>query len=143
VGAASERLEVAAQPCRAGERVTDQRITVIARGEGDSLWVGTKKRSEPCRSETHAIERILPEPANSNALAAGYITSLLTDVRGRLWIATFGGVSTSSSRAMRTASHSCGGSGPPRDSTNDNVNKLLEDSKRNILGQYRRRAGTD
>jgi diguanylate cyclase (GGDEF)-like protein len=112
--------------------LTDQRITVIARGADTSLWVGTKNGLNRLDLETHAIERILPEPANPNALAAGYITSLLTDGRGRLWIATFGGgVNVLESRDAN---------GKPRfrrlglaqGLNNDNANKLLEDSRHNI-----------
>jgi diguanylate cyclase (GGDEF)-like protein len=112
--------------------LTDQRITVIARGAGSSLWIGTKNGLNRLDLKTRAIERILPEPANSAALAAGYITSLLTDSRGRLWIATFGGgVNILESRAA---------GGKPRFQrlgiaqglNNDNADKLLEDSKHNI-----------
>src|SRR5882757_9119162 len=112
--------------------LTDQRITTISRGAGNSLWIGTKHGLNRLDLATHAIERILPEPANPTALAAGYITSLLTDTRGRLWIATFGGgVNILESR---------GDSGKPRFArlgiaqglNNDNADKLLEDSKHNI-----------
>jgi len=82
--------------------------------------------------KTHAIERIFPEPANSSALAAGYITSLLTDVRGRLWIATFGGgVNILESRDAH-GKPQLRRLGTAQGLNNDNVNKLLEDSKRNI-----------
>ena len=112
--------------------LTDQRITVIARGEAGSLWIGTKNGLNRLELQTHAIERILPEPANPSALAAGYITSLLTDSRGRLWIATFGGgVNILESRDAQ---------GKPRfrrlgvaqGLNNDNADKLLEDSRHNI-----------
>jgi diguanylate cyclase (GGDEF)-like protein len=112
--------------------LTDQRITVVARGGGDSLWVGTKNGLNRLDLKTRAIEKILPEPADPSALAAGYITSLLTDPRGRLWIATFGGgVNILESRDAQ---------GKPRfrrlgttqGLNNDNANKLLEDSRHNI-----------
>ena len=112
--------------------LTDQRITTISRGTGNSLWIGTKNGLNRLDLTTHAVERILPEPANPTALAAGYITSLLTDSRGRLWIATFGGgVNILEAR---------GAAGKPRFTrlgiaqglNNDNADKLLEDSKHNI-----------
>jgi diguanylate cyclase (GGDEF)-like protein len=129
------QLDGAKSPLSHAEAVsglTDQRITVIARGEGSSLWIGTKNGLNRLDLKTHAIERILPEPANPAALAAGYITSLLTDSRGRLWIATFGGgVNILEARAAN---------GKPRFArlgiaqglNNDNADKLLEDSKHNI-----------
>jgi diguanylate cyclase (GGDEF)-like protein len=87
--------------------------------------------------ETGSIERILPEPADPYGLAAGYITSVLTDSRGRVWVATFGGgVNVLESRDSR---------GRPRfrrlgiaqGLNNDNADMLLEDSRHAVW------AGTD
>jgi diguanylate cyclase (GGDEF)-like protein len=113
-------------------KLTDQRITVIARGAGSSLWVGTKHGLNHIDLKTHQIERIFPEPANPKALAAGYITSILTDARGRVWVATFGG------GVNILESRDSGGKprfrrlGVAEGLNNDNANKLLEDSKHNI-----------
>ncbi len=130
----------AQSPLTHAEAVTglsDQRITVIARADPGALWVGTKNGLNRLDLNTHAIERILPEPANPTGLAAGYITSLLTDSRGRLWIATFGGgVNILESRDAR---------GKPlfkrlgiaQGLNNDNADMLLEDSRHDVW------AGTD
>jgi diguanylate cyclase (GGDEF)-like protein len=113
-------------------KLTDQRITVIARGDGASLWVGTKHGLNRLDLRTHEVEQIFPEPANPTALAAGYITSLLTDVHGRLWIATFGGgVNILESRDAH-ARPVFRRLGVAQGLNNDNANKLLEDSKHNI-----------
>jgi diguanylate cyclase (GGDEF)-like protein len=113
-------------------KLTDQRITVIARGAGGSLWVGTKHGLNRVDLKTHQVEQIFPAPANPDALAAGYITSILTDIHGRVWIATFGG--------GLNILESRGPDGRPRfhrlsvahGLNNDNANKLLEDSRHNI-----------
>jgi diguanylate cyclase (GGDEF)-like protein len=116
----------------AAKGLTDTRISVIARGEDGFLWVGTKNGLNRVNLATHAIERILPNPKDPAALAAGYVTSLQTDSRGRLWVATFGGgVNVLESRDS---------SGRPRfrrlgvaqGLNNDNADKLLEDSNHNI-----------
>ena len=129
------QLDGAKSPLSHSEAVsglTDQRITVIARGEPGSLWIGTKNGLNRLDLKTHAIERILPEPANPAALAAGYITSLLTDPRGRLWVATFGG------GVNILESRDAGGRprfnrlGVAQGLNNDDADKLLEDSKHNI-----------
>jgi diguanylate cyclase (GGDEF)-like protein len=105
---------------------------VIARGAGASLWVGTKHGLNRIDLHTHEIEQILPEPANPTALAAGYVTSLLTDVRGRLWVATFGGgVNILESRDVHGKLR-FRRLGIVDGLNNDNANKLLEDSKHNI-----------
>ncbi|MDB6161917.1 MAG: hypothetical protein JWO04_5623 [Gammaproteobacteria bacterium] len=128
-------LSGAKSPLSHAEQVsglTDQRITVIARGEGGSLWVGTKNGLNRVDLKTRSIEPIFPEPANPSALAAGYITSLLTDVRGRLWIASFGGgVNILESRDAH-GKPQFRRLGTVQGLNNDNVNKLLEDSKHNI-----------
>jgi diguanylate cyclase (GGDEF)-like protein len=124
------QLDGAKSPITHAEAVsglTDQRITTIARGAGNSLWIGTKNGLNRLDLKTHAIERILPEPANPTALAAGYITSLLLDTRGRLWIATFGGgvnILEPGGKFTRL--------GIPQGLNNDNADKLLEDSRHNI-----------
>ena len=132
MGCAARRRQITCQSRRSLSGLTDQRITTIARGDGNSLWIGTKNGLNRLDLRTRAIERILPEPANPTALAAGYITSLLTDARGRLWIATFGG----GVNILETR----GADGRPKFTrlgisqglNNDNADKLLEDSKHNI-----------
>lgn len=117
--------------------LTDQRISVIARAGEGALWVGTKNGLNHLDLKTHEIDRILPDPADPNGLAAGYITSVLTDSRGRVWVATFGGgVNVLESRDSR---------GKPRfrrlgiaqGLNNDNADMLLEDSRHSVW------AGTD
>jgi diguanylate cyclase (GGDEF)-like protein len=116
----------------AASGLTDQRITVIARGEAGSLWIGTKNGLNRLDLKTHAIERILPEPANPAALAAGYITSLLTDPRGRLWIATFGGGVNILESRDANGKPLFNRLGIAQGLSNDDADKLLEDSKHNI-----------
>ncbi|HVW68418.1 MAG TPA: two-component regulator propeller domain-containing protein [Steroidobacteraceae bacterium] len=72
--------------------LTDPRVTVIEPGPAGSLWIGTKNglnRLDPA-SRT-LIERILPDPPDAGALRAGYVATVLTDRRGRLWVGTLGG----------------------------------------------------
>jgi len=117
--------------------LSDQRITVIARGAPGTLWVGTKNGLNKLDLKTNTIEQILPEPANPTGLAAGYITSILTDARGRLWIATFGGgVNILESRDPQGRPQ-FKRMGLAQGLNNDNADMLLEDSKHNIW------AGTD
>jgi diguanylate cyclase (GGDEF)-like protein len=73
------------------EGLTDQRVTIIDKGPPGSLWVGTKNGLNRLDLASHVVERILPDPPDPNALRAGYISTLLTDRRGRLWVGTLGG----------------------------------------------------
>lgn len=73
------------------EGLTDQRVTVIERAPGGSLWIGTKNGLNRLDPATHVMERIFPDPHEPNALSAGYVATLMTDQRGRLWVGTLGG----------------------------------------------------
>jgi diguanylate cyclase (GGDEF)-like protein len=74
------------------EGLTDQRVNVIESGPQGSVWIGTKNGLTRVDRTTHAIvERILPNPPDPNALRAGYVSTLLTDRRGRLWAGSLGG----------------------------------------------------
>lgn len=89
--------------------LTDQRVTVLMREpapsiasgptlatvpsflSGPSLWIGTQNGLNRLELNTHAVENILPDAADPEALGGGYISSLLTDRKGRLWVGTFSG----------------------------------------------------
>lgn len=116
----------------AANGLTDQRITTIERDGSGSLWVGTKNGLNHLNLATHVIERILPDPVNPTALSASYVTSLLTDSRGRLWVATFGGglsVLESRDAAGRPRFRRLG---IAQGLVNENANKLLEDMQHNV-----------
>jgi signal transduction histidine kinase/ligand-binding sensor domain-containing protein len=72
-------------------QLSDQHIQVIERAPDGYLWVGTANGLNRLDTATQTVERILPDRADRTALAAGRITSLMTDRRGRLWVATQGG----------------------------------------------------
>ncbi len=71
--------------------LTDQRVTILKRGAGNILWIGTQNGLNRLDLTTHALQAILPDAADPAALGAGYISSLLTDRAGRLWVGTFSG----------------------------------------------------
>ncbi len=112
--------------------LTDQRITTLSRGDGNSLWIGTKNGLNRLDLRTHVVERILPDPADPTALAAGYITSLLTDARGRLWVATFGGGVNLLQARGPDGRPKFARLGTAQGLNNDNADKLLQDSRHNI-----------
>jgi len=71
--------------------LTDNRVTALARGAGNDLWVGTQRGLNRIDESTEVVERILPDPNGRHTLGAALIGSLLFDLQGRLWISTFGG----------------------------------------------------
>lgn len=71
--------------------LTDQRVMVLARGEGGSLWVGTRNglnRVDPARG---GVVQYVAAPAQPHGLTAGFVTTLMTDAQGRLWVGSYGG----------------------------------------------------
>ncbi|MFY9512922.1 MAG: diguanylate cyclase, partial [Rubrivivax sp.] len=113
---------VALQPA-----LTDQRITVLARGQGDTLWVGTRYGL----NQVDAVQRrvragIVPTPQHPEGLNAGFIDTLYTDRQGRLWVGTYGGginILESGDATPPRFRHLGTQQGLP----DDNVNALLED----------------
>lgn len=71
--------------------LSDQRVTVLQRGPGNALWIGTQNGLNRLDLATGSVEAIPPNPADPAALGGGYISSLLTDRKGRLWVGTFSG----------------------------------------------------
>jgi diguanylate cyclase (GGDEF)-like protein len=74
-----------------GGQLTDTRGTALAAGASGDLWIGTNYGLNRLDLVSRRIERITPEAANPEALATGYISSLLLDRTGRLWVGTSGG----------------------------------------------------
>lgn len=103
---------------------TDRRMQVMSPGPGHTLWIGTEYGLNLFDLESHAVERILPNPSNPEGLGAGMISTLLTDRKGRLWVGTFtGGIDVMEGRDRH---------GRPRfhriidGLPNQNIDKLLE-----------------
>ncbi|MDB5363064.1 MAG: hypothetical protein JWO51_4361 [Rhodospirillales bacterium] len=72
-------------------RLNDKEIDGIKRGVGQDLWIGGRNGLNRLDLATRAIERILPDPADPTALPARFVSSMLMDRQGRLWVSTFGG----------------------------------------------------
>jgi diguanylate cyclase (GGDEF)-like protein len=110
------------------EGLTDQRVTVIDRGPAGSLWIGTKNGLNRLDLTSHAVERILPDPPQPTALRAGYVATLLTDRRGRLWVGTLGGgISVLDGRDGNGNPHFVR-LGTRQGLASENIDKLLEDA---------------
>ena len=110
------------------EGLTDQRITAIERGPQGSIWVGTRNGLDRLDLASHVLERIYPDPPRPTALAGGYVSTLLTDRRGRLWVGSLGGgISVLDGRDRDGKPHFVR-LGARQGLANDNIDKLLEDA---------------
>ena len=133
-------LDLASNPAVASatiEGLTDQRANVIEGGPQGSVWIGTKNGLNRVDVANRQVERILPDPPDPHALRAGYVSTLLTDRRGRLWVGSLGGGISVLDR--RDAN---GNAGAPRPHfirlgasqglASDSIDKLLEDAQGRI-----------
>ena len=74
----------------AGTQLGDARIASIDRGAGNTLWVGTRKSLARVDTISGEIERVPVDASDPSQLPGGFVSSTLTDRRGRLWVASFG-----------------------------------------------------
>ncbi|HAT30503.1 MAG TPA: GGDEF domain-containing protein [Janthinobacterium sp.] len=68
----------------------DSRVTAIAPGRGPALWIGTRAGLARLDTRSGALERVPADVADPSRLPVGFISSLLLDARGRLWVSIFG-----------------------------------------------------
>jgi len=68
----------------------DQRITTIANAPDDALWIGTRDGLLRYDTQQHTLRRIRTDAPGAVGAPSGYISAVLTDQRGRLWIGSFG-----------------------------------------------------
>ena len=124
-------LDLGANPAVAGatiEGLTDQRVNVIAGGPKGSVWIGTKNGLNRVDVATGQVEQILPDPPAPHALRAGYVSTLLTDRRGRLWVGSLGGgISVLDSRDANGKPHFIR-LGANQGLASESIDKLLEDA---------------
>ncbi len=113
-------------------RLSDQRVSVIASAPDGGLWVGTDNGLNKVDPASMTVEQILPDPLDMNSLPAGNISSLMTDRQGRLWVGTMGGgiaVLVGRDSRGRARFHHLGvAEGMP----NANVDQMLSDSSGKI-----------
>jgi diguanylate cyclase (GGDEF)-like protein len=68
----------------------DLRVRTLASSEHGGVWVGTSSGVAHLDAATGKVTRLQNNPRNPSMLPGGYISSMLTDRKGRLWVGTFG-----------------------------------------------------
>ncbi|MCY4744704.1 diguanylate cyclase [Pelomonas sp. UHG3] len=73
--------------------LSDQRVTALMRAERAPgvLWVGTRNGLNRVELASGAVQAWRPGAPGAYRVSAGFITALLTDERGRIWVGSYGG----------------------------------------------------
>ncbi|KQV92525.1 two-component regulator propeller domain-containing protein [Pelomonas sp. Root1237] len=71
--------------------LTDQRIMVLARGAAGELWVGTRNGLNRVDPLSGGVVQYPAGPTLARGLSAGFVTALMLDAEGRLWVGSYGG----------------------------------------------------
>lgn len=81
-------------------KLTDPRISVINVADPGSIWIGTFNGLNHLDLGSGSVEQIRADPKATDAIAAPYVSALMIDRRGRLWVGVQdGGISILDSRA--------------------------------------------
>ena len=73
------------------DQLTDQRIVSFAIDQQKRFWIGTWNGINIVDPASGKVEKIMPDAKRSDGLAQSFISSLLCDRSGRIWVGTSGG----------------------------------------------------
>jgi diguanylate cyclase (GGDEF)-like protein len=115
-----------------GHRLGDQRVTSLFPAPGHTLWVGTRAGLARFDPQSGVLEQMPQETPGQVGLPSGYITSVLTDRRGRLWVASFGGGVRVVEPRRQGAPRIVRRVGTKEGLPNNSVNAILFDDQENV-----------
>jgi diguanylate cyclase (GGDEF)-like protein len=73
-----------------GHELGDPRIASITRGREGDLWIGTNTGLLHLDRASGRLVDMPVDPGDKTSLPGGFVSSVLTDRKGRLWVATYG-----------------------------------------------------
>jgi len=77
----------------------DPRVRTVVKGQDADIWIGTTSGVAHMEPATGEVTRLTNDPRNPGLLPGGYVSSMLIDRKGRVWVATFGrGIQVEQSR---------------------------------------------
>ena len=68
----------------------DPRVRTVVKGRDAGIWIGTTSGVAHVEPATGEVTHLTNDPRNPSLLPGGYVSSMLIDRKGRLWVATFG-----------------------------------------------------
>jgi diguanylate cyclase (GGDEF)-like protein len=68
----------------------DPRVRTVVKGRDAGIWIGTASGVAHVEPATGEVTHLTNDPRNPSLLPGGYVSSMLIDRKGQLWVATFG-----------------------------------------------------
>jgi diguanylate cyclase (GGDEF)-like protein len=75
---------------REDESLGDSRITALLPVAGGALWVGTRTGLARLEADSSNIEKLPSHASDKDKMLQGYVSSMLLDRTGRLWVSSYG-----------------------------------------------------
>jgi diguanylate cyclase (GGDEF)-like protein len=72
------------------QELGDPRVRTVVNGRDAGIWIGTASGVAHLDPANGKVTHLSNDPRNPSLLPGGYVSSMLTDRKGRLWVATFG-----------------------------------------------------
>jgi ligand-binding sensor domain-containing protein len=72
------------------QELGDPRVRTVVKGREAGIWIGTASGVTHLDPGNGQVTHLSNDPRNPSLLPGGYVSSMLTDRKGRLWVATFG-----------------------------------------------------
>jgi diguanylate cyclase (GGDEF)-like protein len=72
------------------QELGDTRVRTLVDGGDGAVWIGTPAGVARIDGGSGAVQRLPVDARSPEKLPGGYVSSMLTDAKGRLWVATFG-----------------------------------------------------
>jgi len=70
--------------------LSDPRVRSLLPGKDGDMWIGSPTGVDRLEVATNRVTRMRNQATDPSALPGGYVSSLLIDRKGRLWVSTFG-----------------------------------------------------
>jgi diguanylate cyclase (GGDEF)-like protein len=115
-----------------GAALGDPQVSVLERGRGSSLWVGTYEGLVHVDLRSAAVDRVPFDAIEKGARHGWDVSSVLIDRAGRLWVATFGHGILVEQGAYANGSPRFRRLGTREGLPQNNVDKLLLDAKGDV-----------
>lgn len=112
------------------DELSDNNISAITQDKYGFMWFATK--TGLCRFDGKSYKNYIHNPSDSTSLSLNWITDIIQDDEGNLWLATFGGGLNFYDRKADRFRRYLYNANNPRSISNNNILKLFIDNDKNL-----------